>query len=108
MHKMGAFPQWMLELVIIYCFFQGLTDLARKGHKRKWSVEAMQIHKKLIKAGRRSFLRNSAIAGGAVVAGSQVARAAEPEAPVIVAEPTNQQGYSKTEHVSAYYKRARF
>lgn len=67
----------------------------------------MQIHKKLIKAGRRSFLRKSALASG-VVAGSQVATAAEPEVPSIVAEPAIAQGYSETEHVQAYYKRARF
>ena len=68
----------------------------------------MQIHKKLITAGRRSFLRKSALASGAVVAGSQVATAAEPEVPSIVAEPAIAQGYSETEHVQAYYKRARF
>ncbi|MGB0865945.1 MAG: hypothetical protein ACPGSC_05520 [Granulosicoccaceae bacterium] len=68
----------------------------------------MQIHKKLIKAGRRGFLRKSALAGGAAMTASQVGLAAEVEQPTIVAEPMSAQGYSKTEHVQAYYKRARF
>jgi len=69
----------------------------------------MQIHKKLIKAGRRGFLRKSVLAaGGAAIAGSAVADISEPETPSIVAEAPRAQGYSKTEHVQAYYKRARF
>lgn len=69
----------------------------------------MHIHKKLIKAGRRSFLRDSALVGGAAVAGTKAATAATPaNNNTIVAEPSKAQGYSKTEHVQAYYKRARF
>lgn len=67
----------------------------------------MQIRKKLIQTGRRAFLRKSAVAGGAVVASGQVVATADE--PVLPAAPEPAaRGYSESEHVRAYYKRARF
>ncbi len=68
----------------------------------------MQIEKKLIQVPRRNFLGRVALAGSGAVLAPQLAQAAVAEGPSISAEPAISQGYNKTPHVQAYYKRARF